>query len=693
MYKFIDTTETQEALESMLPSEALSINGEYIENLIEGYRTLHVSGRESLSAEIESFEVGIRDGSDVLYRRYPARILTVTYQLIAESNEAFRTAYNKIGGILNVEDARLIFHDEQDMFYTGTPTTMGDVEPGRNAVVSEFEIYCADPFKYSVTEYEATQSIDGSSILLDYNGTYKAFPILEADFYEETEVGEDGETTGTLTGNGDCGYVAFFTEDEQIIQIGDPEEADSVPQYEKSQTMVNQAFQSSSAWGTTASSLWSLNSGHLIPGDVQQMGTLGMKVASYAVPANSKQTSATVLNRKATPQGAPIFYYTVTLKSSGRTANSIKITASITASLKYTTSYFGRPYALKGSLYIGGAWHDVTIKKPSEFWRGQSGHTVNMAFTVTGLSASQKSLTGIKFKVTRTDSIETGITGRLPETACGNLSISDYVADVPETYYLAPTGYGNVPGKWHGVSMTRTIGSDASGEAGAKDFTLTYKQKMCIGSGNSSGQMGAFQAQLSDASGKNIAGVRIYKNNSGNSANMDFYVNGERVYSTTIDISYNNKNFGSKENAVKTSTITKTGNKVTFNVAGIVQTFTEDVIKDMVTGKLTFAFEQYSTVAALSYNGLYWIKFVKNNCEQYKDIPNKFSANDVLEADCKSGEIKLNGVLSPSLGALGNDWETFVLTPGLNQIGTAYSEWVQSEYKPTFKVRYREVFI
>lgn len=692
MYNFIDTTE--EALDGVLPSEALSINGEYIENLIDGYRTLHVSGRESLSAEIESFEVGVRDGSDVLYRRYPARIITVTYQLIAESNEAFRAAYNKLGGILNVDDARLIFNDEQDVFYTGTPSSMGDVEPGKNAVVSEFEIYCADPFKYSVVEYEATQSLDESSILLDYNGTYHAFPILETDFYKESEVGEDGETAGTLTGSGDCGYVAFFTEDEQIIQLGDPEEADSTKKYEKSQTLVNQPFQSSTAWGTTAKNLWTLNNGHLIPDDVQQMGTVGMKVASYAVPANPKDTSGTVLKNKATTQGAPIFYYTVALKATGRMANSVKITATITASLKYSTSYFGRPFALQGSLYIGGAWHAVTIKNPSEFWRGKSAHTVNISFTVSGLTKDTASLTGIKFKVDRTDNTPgyDKVTGALPSASCSNLAISKYVDDVPETYYLAPTSYGSAAGKWHGVSITRTIGADASGQIGAKDFTLTYKQKMCIGS-NASGQMGAFQVQLSDAAGKNIAGIRIHKNKSGNSASIIFYVNGGKVFGTTIDLSYSNKNLGINENAVGTSTIIKTGNRVVFNVVGIAMAFVEDAIKDMKAEKLTFAFEQYSTVAALSYNGLYWVKFVKNNCDQYKDIPNKFSANDVLEADCKSGEIRLNGVLSPSLGALGNDWETFVLTPGLNQIGTAYSEWVKSEYKPTFKVRYREVFI
>jgi hypothetical protein len=43
------------------------------------------------------------------------------------------------------------------------------------------------------------------------------------------------------------------------------------------------------------------------------------------------------------------------------------------------------------------------------------------------------------------------------------------------------------------------------------------------------------------------------------------------------------------------------------------------------------------------------------------------------------------------LGALGNDWEDFVLTPGLNQIGIACSEWVENA--PAMKVRYRDVFL
>ena len=50
MYNFIDVNEVSEGV--VLPSEALQINGEFIENLIPGYRTLNVSGREALSLTV-----------------------------------------------------------------------------------------------------------------------------------------------------------------------------------------------------------------------------------------------------------------------------------------------------------------------------------------------------------------------------------------------------------------------------------------------------------------------------------------------------------------------------------------------------------------------------------------------------------------------------------------------------------------
>ena len=686
MYNFIDVNEASESV--VLPSEALKINGEYIENLISGYRTLNVAGREALSPNIESFTTGIRDGSRLKNKRYPERIITVTYQIISESNEAFREAYNQLGKILNVEEAELIFNDEQDKFFTGTPCAIEDVDPGRNAVVGKFEILCTDPFKYSVIEYEAEPGEDDSSILIDYNGTYKSFPVLEANFYNEAEVAEDGETAVELTGNGECGYVAFFNENEKIIQLGDPDEVDSET-YAKSQTLMNQTFMGSTAWGTTAKNLWAVNNGKVLSENIVQEGTVAMAAASAT--STSGATTGTLLTAKSTAS-SPNINYTVKAKTSQRTTNSVKVDVTITASLANTGSYFGNGYGLIASVYIGGKWHDVTLKKTSDNWKGTTGHTVNLSATVTGLTSTQTAITGIKFKVRRSDN--NGTAGTLGETACKNLAISAYSTKTDTGYYLTPSNYGSTTDKWHGPSITRQIKADAAGEVGAVNFALTYKQKMCISEGSDgSKQYGAFMVNLADASGRSVAGIKIAKRNAGKTASLEFYVAGSKINTTDIDIHHNNAFFGASEEAAKTTTILKVGNTVTFSVGSYKRQFNNNLIKDAKVTQVTFMFYKHSTKAALEYNGLYWAKFVKANCTTFKDIPNKFSANDVVTADCKNGEIHLNGVLSPELGALGNDWEGFYLTPGLNQIGTAYSDWVKEGYEPGMKVRYREVFL
>jgi hypothetical protein len=466
---------------------------------------------------------------------------------------------------------------------------------------------------------------------------------------------------------------------------------------------------------------------------------------------------------------------------------------------------------LIGSVYYGGTWRDVTLKTTSDYWRGRTGHTVNLSFNVSGLTAATKALTGVKFKVRRSDS-SGGQTGVLGETACSNIPVAKHDATssgdsaLPGTHYMKASSYGSGTG-WHGPSITRTLSADAAGFVGATDFTLTYSQRLSIGGENgSSAQRGAFQCQITDASGNNIAGVRIRKTAAGNNGYLVLFVKGVPVAEVKIGLDYNNYHFGTNssssalqaaaaaargdvnaaqtelasaqsqynywdsqywaaqrridyyspllskaisptqiasyranyndavadkaeaaeqrsiyaakinsassavnsaanrltaanktanavngKNVVRTSLITKTGNSVTFNIGSYVRTFRNDAITDMAAAKVTFMFEQYGSYAPFAFNGISAAKFVKHNCQTWKDVPNKFSANDIVRADCKSGEIFLNGVKKPELGALGNDWEQFYLTPGLNQIGFSYSDWCA--YEPTVKVRYREVFL
>ena len=114
MYVFRDTTEVGTLLS--LPSEAVMINGEYIEDensslYIEGYRTLYTKGRESLKKDLKTEEIGSRNGTKIKTTRYPEREIVVGFQLVASDNESFRSAFNKLNGILDREESQFIFHD------------------------------------------------------------------------------------------------------------------------------------------------------------------------------------------------------------------------------------------------------------------------------------------------------------------------------------------------------------------------------------------------------------------------------------------------------------------------------------------------------------------------------------------------------------------------------------------------------
>lgn len=61
MYDFIDITESQTGND--LPSEAINVNGEYIEEHLPGYRTLYTEGREMLESEVTEIQIGSQNGT------------------------------------------------------------------------------------------------------------------------------------------------------------------------------------------------------------------------------------------------------------------------------------------------------------------------------------------------------------------------------------------------------------------------------------------------------------------------------------------------------------------------------------------------------------------------------------------------------------------------------------------------------
>lgn len=215
MYAFVDTVNSG-IVGTNLPTEAMSYNGVYLENEIDGYRTLSVTGRELMESEVTDQEIDGMDGSYYRYKTTPARTITVKYQLRAKGSREYREAYNKMNKLLSGEQVKVIFNDESDKYFIGTKTSNTQVDGGSNNVIGEIEIYCSDPRKYSTTEKEFTAT-DGVLNIVN-EGTV---PV---------SIDYDVQTTS------ETGYIGLVSE-EGIMQYGKVEELDGET-YQRSEALA-----------------------------------------------------------------------------------------------------------------------------------------------------------------------------------------------------------------------------------------------------------------------------------------------------------------------------------------------------------------------------------------------------------------------------------------------------------------------
>lgn len=215
MYAFVNTVNSG-IVGTNLPTEAMSYNGVYLENEIDGYRTLSVTGRELMESEVTNQEIDGMDGSYYRYKTTPARTITVKYQLRARGSREFRDAFNKMNKLLSGEQVKVIFNDESDKYFIGTKTSNTQVDGGSNNVIGEIEIYCSDPRKYSTTEKEFTAT-DGVLNIVN-EGTV---PV---------SIDYDVQTTS------ETGYIGLVSE-EGIMQYGKVEELDGET-YQRSEALA-----------------------------------------------------------------------------------------------------------------------------------------------------------------------------------------------------------------------------------------------------------------------------------------------------------------------------------------------------------------------------------------------------------------------------------------------------------------------
>ena len=268
-----------------------------------------------------------------------------------------------------------------------------------------------------------------------------------------------------------------------------------------------------------------------------------------------------------------------------------------------------------------------------------------------------------------------------------------------EGAYASSYGTGN---EWHGPSLTYVLPEDSAGDVGAVNGELSWFHYFSTSSYDNIGNVWfTIDGYDSNNDRTNIAAVCYHKPAAGNNKGIcQLIIQGAVKRDIEFDLSFWNTITGrpnsvpgwpaQKNKGAGRSSIRKFGSKITFNIAGTVYEYTVPAVTDMQIREVSFWLAGFGTKQNMGANIAKSIKFVKHDVTNYVDVPNKFGEGDEVTADCGAGEIRVNGVVQNGLGALGNDWETFRLIPGINQIQCTWSDWADA---PEFVLAYREAYL
>ena len=647
MYDFRETTPFTGADKKQYPAEAMKIDGQYIEDLIPGYQTLQVGGRELLKQDAKSNPIGISDGEMLEYVRNPSREITVGYQLIAADEKSFRTAFYKLSGILHGDTHHVSFNDDLSVYWNAVLTDVDDVPKGRNAITSSFTLFVPDGIAHSV----ATQTAD--------NMPYKDVPV-------NLVVGtSDQLKTGVIKAN-----------------AWSPDGIQDVP------AIVGKSYTYRSFITNSQIDLVAYidfhNSNHgwigSVTGNIVKAGTSGYSTVTFTVPDgtsflapicaristgphgedNSISWSQEKLELGTTaspwsPNPADPEYYTNTITV--HNGGTYPVEPVITATMHADNGMVGIVNDRPGILQFGTQEIDGFTTEESEVALDlaavQGSHMDNQAATNNPYWGGDPSM---------------------PNEQIGNAiwTHDDYDGWKVEPNWPSITGDHKY---WNGPSIKHNLVQTHNGNFKSN---LTWDVMTRFQTGVA--QVGALETTL-ESDGKPIFQM-ILKDNSALSDQIWWmcYYKGQLVVNEQLDRSiFTNDKFIQLE-------LQKFGNSVVFRVSPwvgnqgrettITRQFTFADAADVETKQFSTWFMRDKTWGEST---MYLIaSTVKwQNVNWYTNIKNRFSDGDVLKIDVANAKTYLNGSLDPTMHTIGNQWEQFELPPGDTEIAITPSSWAQ----------------
>ncbi|WP_424320904.1 distal tail protein Dit [Lacticaseibacillus chiayiensis] len=638
MYDFRETTPFTGSDDNQRPAEAMLIDGHYIEDLIPGYSTLQVSGRELLSQSIEKQTIGKSDGEFIQYVRNPSREIVVGYRLAAADNLSFRQAFYKLNDILHGENHQVSFSDDPSKYWLATLSDIDDVPKGRNAITSSFTLFVPDGIAHSV----ATQTFD--------NMPYKNMPVnlLEGNNFEVGNIAANGDAigknldgyphfvrnqTGIKVSPGSA-YTFYINSNKYIIE--------KIIYYDKAGSFLSVDSIQNNA-GTI----------HTPSGAASLKVTLYTTDNSNADPTNFSSAQQFKLEEGTTaspwsPNPADPEYYsdTITVTNSGTVPVPVKVTSQFSSD----DGFLG--LTLNGRYYQVGNTKEVNGKTYDD----------SQMLVKTRPTIDKYILNDPSFAVIPADQ------GVMTQT--GTVTINP-----DSTTYLGittPSDFGPNNHGPHGPSLIYKLPADSNGEVGAVNGILRMHAglgALSLDSPSDTRQVGQICMTIYDKDKKAMARI-LYSDMSQTTSdfNVRFDLNEKKV---------REEDFVNSPGFTGHCYIRKTGSQFIFawggEAGGTAQTYTCEEFADTKVMYVSFSFLQWADVPLPHYFGLIEWNFEKDYVNLYKDLPNYFKAGDIVTLDSSTNLLTINQYTDWDRVDIGS--QPLLAPPGQSTLGIVVSPW------------------
>lgn len=155
------------------PSDNMSINGTPVNEIVDGYRQLSVSGRGLVGQEVKTTSIAGRRGVWVEDISEPSRVLEIKYQLEAKTSEELREKFDKLNLFLRTTNngsktLEVTFKDEPSFTYYAIFSGVDSFEENSKSIVSRFSLLVPDGYKKS--------QLKTSTGIIELTGAFEVMP-------------------------------------------------------------------------------------------------------------------------------------------------------------------------------------------------------------------------------------------------------------------------------------------------------------------------------------------------------------------------------------------------------------------------------------------------------------------------------------------------------------------------------------